>query len=341
MEILFSQYKLHDLFQQDLAIINQKVKAISKNQFLASTNDQLIDHLYSELAFIPITLYENQMTRSEPKEINLPAFFNALDQEITIPSFQMEFMIPFKGDSVIWKAEPSSSFVPKPKGRISEDIDKKSWQLFIEIAFSSSSGETGVSTKITNELESIKRMLVASQTDIEKHNNNLRNVITQNVISRRGQLENLERVVKALNIPLHKRNDAPDLNQVPLQRKVIQPLPTVPNKSPEYTISNENYEYILKVIRHEGRSYERTPKTFSMHNEEELRDILVAHLNGHYEGLANGEAFRHKGKTDICIEFENRAAFVAECKIWGGEKLLHKTIEQLLGYLTWRDCKQL
>lgn len=65
----------------------------------------------------------------------------------------------------------------------------------------------------------------------------------------------------------------------------------------------------------------------------------MAHLNGHYNGLANGEAFRKKGKTDICIEFENRAAFVAECKLWKGDKQITEAVNQLLGYLTWRDCK--
>ena len=37
-----------------------------------------------------------------------------------------------------------------------------------------------------------------------------------------------------------------------------------------------------------------------------------------FDGRAVGEAFRHKGKTDICVEHENRAAFVAECKMWTG-----------------------
>jgi hypothetical protein len=48
----------------------------------------------------------------------------------------------------------------------------------------------------------------------------------------------------------------------------------------------DDYEFILKVIRHEGRTYETTPKTFAVHDEEELRDIIVAHLNGHYEALS-------------------------------------------------------
>jgi len=39
------------------------------------------------------------------------------------------------------------------------------------------------------------------------------------------------------------------------------------------------------------------------------------------------------------IERENRAAFVAECKMWTGPKEVGKAIEQLESYLTWRDCK--
>jgi hypothetical protein len=93
------------------------------------------------------------------------------------------------------------------------------------------------------------------------------------------------------------------------------------------------------VIRHEGRTFETTPKTYAVHDEEELRDILLAHLNGHYQGDASAETFRRSGKTDIRIEDNSRAAFVAECKIWKGPKELSQAIGQLLGYLTWRDCK--
>jgi hypothetical protein len=39
------------------------------------------------------------------------------------------------------------------------------------------------------------------------------------------------------------------------------------------------------------------------------------------------------------IDFEGRAAFIAECKIWRGAAELAKAIDQLVSYLTWRDCK--
>lgn len=67
--------------------------------------------------------------------------------------------------------------------------------------------------------------------------------------------------------------------------------------------------------------------------------MLLAALNGIYQGNATGETFRKNGKTDICIECENRAAFVAECKIWKGQSKIDEALKQLDGYLTWRDCK--
>ncbi|MFB6447156.1 hypothetical protein [Bradyrhizobium tunisiense] len=62
-------------------------------------------------------------------------------------------------------------------------------------------------------------------------------------------------------------------------------------------------------------------------------------LNGQFEGAATGETFNYQGKTDILIRVDGRNIFIAECKFWGGPKVLLETIDQLLGYLSWRDTK--
>lgn len=93
------------------------------------------------------------------------------------------------------------------------------------------------------------------------------------------------------------------------------------------------------MIRHEGRAWEAAPKTYAVHDEEELRHIILSHLKTHFEGAATAETFRKLGKTDIHISEKDRAAFVAECKIWAGASQLNAALDQLLGYLTWRDCK--
>lgn len=56
-------------------------------------------------------------------------------------------------------------------------------------------------------------------------------------------------------------------------------------------------------------------------------------------GSATGETFNKKGKTDILLRHAGNNAFVGECKFWKGEKSFLSTIDQLLGYLTWRDSK--
>jgi hypothetical protein len=73
--------------------------------------------------------------------------------------------------------------------------------------------------------------------------------------------------------------------------------------------------------------------------EEHLRDQFLVPLNAHYEGQATGETFNAQGKTDILVRSGDRNVFIAECKFWRGPAEFAKAIDQLLGYLTWRDTK--
>ena len=127
--------------------------------------------------------------------------------------------------------------------------------------------------------------------------------------------------------------------RVEIRRPPALPVPPKSGLKPEPGISDEAFEDILQFIRHQGRTFERTPSTFSVHGEEDLRNFVLAQLNGHFMGRANSEAFRYKGKTDICIEQDNRAAFVAECKLWKGPAGVTDALNQLMRYLTWRDSK--
>ena len=115
-----------------------------------------------------------------------------------------------------------------------------------------------------------------------------------------------------LNLPLQF--------QTPIQLKRIarKPLtkPETKAQPSEPYIKDSDYENINNIIFMCGTSMEKTARTYYNNQEEELRDILLAALNTHYES-ATGETFRKIGKTDIQIEFENKAAFIGECKIWG------------------------
>lgn len=99
------------------------------------------------------------------------------------------------------------------------------------------------------------------------------------------------------------------------------------------------YEDILSIARQMSLVLEHSPTAFAGMGEEDLRQHFLVQLNGQYEGDATGETFNGDGKTDILIRRDGRNTFIAECKFWDGPAKLGKTINQLLGYTSWRDTK--
>lgn len=123
--------------------------------------------------------------------------------------------------------------------------------------------------------------------------------------------------------------------------KIIVEKPTVREKGfkPEPTLNDGIYSDILRIIHDVGKQFERLPATYTGKNEEQLRDHILLILEPNFEGSATGETFNKTGKTDILLRYEGSNVFIAECKFWRGEKAYIATIDQLLGYLTWRDSK--
>lgn len=109
-------------------------------------------------------------------------------------------------------------------------------------------------------------------------------------------------------VPIEKKEYAE--THIPLKRNIV-PIAKRYESSNYYGISDSDYRDILMTIKHTASTYERTPASYKSLLEEDLRNTLLASLNATYKGDATGETFRNSGKTDICIERGNRAAFVA------------------------------
>lgn len=104
---------------------------------------------------------------------------------------------------------------------------------------------------------------------------------------------------------------------------------------------NEVYRDVLSTLYDCYRNAEQKPSIYKNKGEEDLRDYGLSFLESRYENAsAAGEAFNKEGKTDIILKGSNgENLFVAECKVWHGKEQFHEAIEQLFGYLTWRDTK--
>ena len=167
-------------------------------------------------------------------------------------------------------------------------------------------------------------------------NSSLRGEIQKRLQQKKKKVESYFSVATMFEVPIQKTPYAE--SHIPVRRK-ISPISHTYDTKPSYCIKDGDYNDILSTIKHTGCTYERTPSSYKSLHEEDLRNTLLAALNATYMGDAFGEAFRNNGKTDICIERENRAAFVAECKMWTGQKEVGSALNQLDSYLTWRDCK--
>jgi hypothetical protein len=127
-----------------------------------------------------------------------------------------------------------------------------------------------------------------------------------------------------------------DAGNKALKEAIIKKLKPRASSPVEYVLEREKVLGVIEILDNQGRQFEKTPKTYQGFGEEQLRDVLLVNLNSVFQGNATGETFSHRGKTDIYLAIDKGNILVCECKIWGGQALLLTTIEQLLGYLTWR-----
>lgn len=185
----------------------------------------------------------------------------------------------------------------------------------------------------------IQVLLSSKNAEINKENIKLEQHLTQFINERKNKLDadknRLSNLVNLVKIPL-ARKDRDIVKQILVNKKpfVSKIKPKIPDE--DYQLDREKVIDIIKLLNNQCVQFEKTPKTYEKFDEPNLRDLLLSNLNSIFEGQATGETFNNEGKTDIYLNIDKGNILVAECKFYGGQKLYHKTIEQLLGYLTWR-----
>lgn len=326
--------------------VKKKVDEISKDQFLSTPEEDLTSHCIESLLIKPLTVYKDRMQQEHSEtKVDVSGDFRRATRghgPCYISGIRITVSLPFTGDSSLWRISPHGLFMsPRPFGRVTKGRQADNGSVEMIFEFSTDEQADQIKKRIEENLRYLENCIDRQRQEIDQYNNMLPNTVRQAVEARRRRIDQHDKIAQVLDIPLKRKAGAPEISPIQMKKKIITPLPPPPmgGFKPEPGIADQVYLNILKIMRHEGRTWEATPKTYSVHPEEELRDILLAHLNGHYQGLATGETFRRSGKTDIRIEDSSRAAFIAECKIWEGSRKLSDGIDQLLCYLTWRDCK--
>ena len=200
--------------------------------------------------------------------------------------------------------------------------------------------EDKIAQEINSAIGKIKQLIEWKNNDIQSENSsffgNIKNLIENRKQDIQKNKEKIQSLTQKINIPL-KKNISQGAQRIALDQKpIINRIKPAPHLPEEYVLDENKVNDILEVLDNQAKSFERTPKSLTSLGEENLRDLLLANLNSIFAGKATGETFSKKGKTDIYLNIDKGNILVFECKLWGGKKIFHETIDQLRRYLTWR-----
>lgn len=339
VDLLFCKYDLRSAMDGNERKMYSEIEQYDPNKLLNTSTDDLAKYFVEKFLIAPVELDENNIcvdqgeTKIDVSHDFLRSFYNdGRPQLVTGVAFTLE--VPFTGESDLFQFHPSTFNLNPPRAQIQGNI------LYITTTSIDKSAET-IKSDLSRQLDSIKEYLSYIKHDLEPWNSTLYTKAFGKINSRKEKLLADRKLVTSLGFPIKKRDDATHTYSSPVVRRISPKIPiaTATPYVPEPELVMAEYENILSIVKMTARMLERSPHAFKGMEEEHLRDQFLVPLNSHYEGQASGETFNFNGKTDILIQTEGRAIFIAECKIWRGSKALLDALDQILGYATWRDTK--
>lgn len=339
-EHLFNKYDIHNVTLNQDNDLKNEINNLSQDQILKIVESELVDYLFSKYIINPIILDIENITIDQTEiEIDVSqdpmrAVFDR-SRPAYVKGNRIQYFIPYSGDKELFFCQPSTFSSLTPFGEVTENE--------IILTFDTLEQDSKKIKELSGRnILNIQQHVSWVNGDVLGFNNSLKGKITSYILSRKEKLDKTVSLVNSLGYPLRRKENSSQTYTVPaIKKKIIPIFPQIKSKNikPEPVLDIENYELILKTLSDMSLMMERSPQTFTKLKEEEIRDHFLMVLNSQFEGAATGETFNYEGKTDILIRVENKNIFIAECKFWKGEKILLETIDQILGYLSWRDTK--
>lgn len=341
-DYLFVEGSLSDRLRAIRSEINTYVATIDPEDILSTPEADLVNQVLGVFVAQSPTLHrERALSPFGAQDVEIDVTHDrsraVISAGTTVPGTRFELHIPFSGDGQLFRFQPSSCSASPPVGRVVND------HLVVRAEVASDRLDP---ERFKDELErnigEIERWLAWVKKDCDAHNSEIPSSVRSAIQNRKQKVLADRNLESFIGVPVVHRRDPLPTFAVSLPKKTVKiPKPINAKKAPfapEPAIAPQDYLDILKVISSFGSLIERVPDTFRPMGEEVLREVLLVVLNNQF-GTPVGELFSRKGKTDVAIIHEDGVVFIAECKIWAGSKAFRQSIDQLLGYLVWRDTK--
>lgn len=336
----------NDAFKAYQQQMREEVASLTAGKMDNTDRDAWVDYYCSKYEIECLTIYPdsaefdlgekkiqvyNQWSRMVPYE---PEYYE-------VSGFRATCKVAYTGDPVLFELTPMMHTLNAFEADRVVRPDKDGVGYLVlgyEVAQREASAE-GIRAHFKSEIDAFITEAERVNKDAQSFNDALRKAVEEAVDKRVGELDKFATIRQGLNLPLNRVEGAPMAKPIALPRKKLTfSIPSPTSQGPSYCIGDADYKHITDVIDGCCSMMEQAPCSYATFEEEQLRDHILSVLNTHYEN-ATGETFRRKGKTDINVPFEGHAAYIAECKIWHGQKAFLAAINQLFSYTTWCDTK--
>ena len=334
---------LYDVFAaQKLRKIENEIKSLSDEYILNVNQEEYINMLVAKHTISFEIYYDTRRIYydgEEKKQVECEEFPGYYGHMITRTFTEYRFHLKYKysGDIDVLRIQPrcyswSTSFVPLP-------IEVFGDELTIHF-FARAMDEQSILKQIDEIKEYEFRNLEKAdgvKWHICKYNEQLPQEVKRIFENIKAEKEKEHRVLAALGVV----NRSSAAIEVPIIKKIVPTPQLVLKNKVAYHIKEDMYRDILKHIYTLCKDYEKRESVYKGKHEEDLRDLIVPSLNSVFLGAnSSAETFNRTGKTDIITKAPDGSnVFIAECKVWRGEKMFLEAIDQLLGYVTWRDTR--
>lgn len=335
---LFSNGRLQDFLATRQQELNAEVAGYDPDVVLSTPVDDLAESLLERFTVELPILHRDGITTlpSQERLVEVAQYSPFPPQRRKI--IRRRFAIPFTGHPEVLHRQPNTFGPTPPIGYV--DAKTAELQVVLDEPAGPQPDPQQINRSLHEALDNADRFLEWARPDVENYSRYVA-TIGQRLAVLREKILTDRSIEDAIGYPVRRREDA-NRYVVPVRRKTIKvttPPRTAQPFTPEPVLGDNDYEAALNVLTSSRNALERTPSMTATLTEERIRDLLLVNLNAQFEGAAAGEVFNGSGKTDILIREKDRNIFIAECKIWKGPKTISDALDQLLGYLVWRDTK--
>ena len=278
--------------------VSHAVDRIPKDQFLVSSDQEVVDQVVAGLTVQPIVLHEESTTMNQDEtqvdvsQDPMRYFRDDRTGPFFIPGTKVGIDIPFTGEEWIFR------YRTNPWSTVFPCADVQNGHLRLTIARPHDSDPSSFKTEYKREIKLIREYVDRARRQVHDYNGSLPDLVKQAVRDRRDRLERHGDIAALLNIPLATKLGVPSVEPVKLEICRAAPLPVPPKSGliPEPGIADQTFENILRFIRHQCRTFERTPSTYAVHGEEDLRNIILAQFEWPFSGRRRGRGLPEQGQ---------------------------------------------